>query len=124
MAARQTVLVADDDDRVRYLLALTLTRGALWAVEAADGDEALALARRVRPALALLNLQMPGHGGLEVCRSLKADPATAAMPVVIVTGADVPALRARAAEVCADAVVAKPFSPGDLLALVRRLLPP
>jgi CheY-like chemotaxis protein len=124
MAAPRTVLVADDDDRVRYLLALTLTRGALWAVEAADGDEALALARRARPALAVLNLQMPGPGGLEVCRRLRADPATAAMPVVIVTGAYAPAVLARAAEARADAVVAKPFSPAALLALVRRLLPP
>jgi CheY-like chemotaxis protein len=118
----RTVLVGDDDD-VRGLVVLTLTRGALTAVEAADGAEALVLARRRRPDLALLDVLMPGPDGIAVCRALKADPATAAMPVVVLTAEAQPGVRARAQAAGADAYLTKPFSPAALLDLVRRLLP-
>jgi CheY-like chemotaxis protein len=111
MTAPRTVLVADDHAEVRLLVSLALARGALAVVEAGDGDAALALARRVRPTLAVLDVQMPGPDGIEVCRALKADPRTAAAPVIILTAG-------------ADAFVAKPFSPAALLALVQGLLPP
>jgi putative transposase len=74
MSAFRTVLIADDDDAVRGLIALALARGALTVVQASDGDEALALARGVRPALAVLDVQMPGPDGIAVCRALKTDP--------------------------------------------------
>ena len=122
--APPTVLVADDDARVRDLVALVLARGGLAVVQAGDGDAALALARRVRPALALLDVVMPGPDGIAVCRVLKAEPATAAMPVVLLTAAEGADVRAHAAAACADAYLTTPFSPAALLALVRRLLPP
>ena len=59
MDARGTVLVADDHDQVRQLIVLVLARAALAAVEARDGDAALALARRLRPDLVLLDAVMP-----------------------------------------------------------------
>ena len=62
--------------------------------------------------------------GIDVCRVLKDDPVTAGMRVVILTAEEMPAVRERAAAAGADAFVAKPFRPTDLLALVRRLLPP
>jgi CheY-like chemotaxis protein len=124
MAAPRTVLVADDDDDVRGLVVLTLARGALTVVEATDGAGALALARRLRPDLALLDVLMPGPDGIDVCRALKADPATAAMPVVVLTAEAQPDVRARAQAAGADAYLTKPFSPAALLALVRDLLPP
>jgi CheY-like chemotaxis protein len=124
VSASRTVLVADDDDAVRGLIALALARGALAVVQARDGDEALASARRVRPDLAVLDVQMPGHDGIEVCHALKADPATAGMPVVVLTAEAQPDVRERALAAGADAYLTKPFSPAALLALVRQLLPP
>jgi CheY-like chemotaxis protein len=120
----RTVLIADDEEDIRGLVALTLARGALTVVQAGDGDEALLLARCLRPDLALLDVLMPGLDGIEVCRTLKADPATAAMPVVVLTAEAVPDVRERARAAGADAYLTKPFSPAGLLELVRQLLPP
>jgi CheY-like chemotaxis protein len=124
MTAPRTVLVADDHAEVRLLVSLALARGALAVVEAGDGDAALALARRVRPTLAVLDVQMPGPDGIEVCRALKTDPRTAAAPVIILTAGAAPEVQERALAAGADAFVAKPFSPAALRALVRQLLPP
>jgi CheY-like chemotaxis protein len=123
MVADRTILVADDNDDVRELVMLVLARVAV-VVEAADGDRALVLARHLRPDLVVLDVQMPGPDGIDVCRALKADPRTAAMPVVLLTARDAPAVRARARAAGADAYVTKPFRPTAFLALVRELLPP
>jgi CheY-like chemotaxis protein len=123
MDARGTVLVADDHDQVRQLIVLVLARAALAAVEARDGDAALALARRLRPDLVLLDAVMPGRDGVAVCAALKADPVTAAVPVVLLTGQSDPQVRERAAAAGADGFLTKPFSPAALVALVRELLP-
>jgi CheY-like chemotaxis protein len=120
MAAPRTVLVAEDLDDVRELVVLTLARAALVVLEAADGDAALALARSARPDLVLLDVLMPGTDGIAVCRALKADPATAATPVVLLTSQH--DLEARVAEASADAYLTKPFSPAALLRLVQELL--
>ena len=91
-------------------------------LEAADGQEALALARYWRPDLAVRAVQMAGPDGIDVCRALKADPTTAGMPVVILAAEGAPAVRERAAAAGADAYVTKPFLPTVLLTLARRLL--
>src|SRR5690348_4531673 len=106
----RTILVADDNDEVRALVVLVLARVAV-VVEAADGDQALFMARHLRPDLAVLDVQMPGPCGIDVCRALKADPRTATMPVVILTAADAPDVRERARAAGADAFVTKPFRP-------------
>ena len=123
MDARGTVLVADDHDQVRQLVVPVLARAALGVVEARDGDAALALARRVRPDLVLLDVVMPGLDGVAVCAALTADPVTAAVPVVLLTGQSDPEVRGRAAAAGADGFLAKPVSPAALAALVRALLP-
>jgi two-component system phosphate regulon response regulator PhoB len=124
MDAPRTVLVADDDERVRALVVMALARGRFTVVEAAAGDEALAVARRNPPDLAVLDLMMPGLNGVEVCRALRADPATAATRVIILTGMIGSAERDRALAAGADAYVTKPSSPVALLDLVRVLLLP
>jgi CheY-like chemotaxis protein len=123
MPAPCTILVADDNDDVRKLVALVLSRTGR-VLEAADGEGALAVARLRRPDLAVLDVQMPGPDGIEVCRRLKADPTTAGMPIVILTAEGASDARERALAAGADAFVTKPFRPAELLALVRRLLPP
>lgn len=119
-AASARLLVVDDDAGVRDLLGSVLAGYAI--LEAARGDEALALARRERPDLVLLDVQLPGLDGLSVARALAADPATAALPVVFCSGAGPEAAAAAVRLAGVFAFVPKPFSPRALRATVERAL--
>ena len=81
----RTVLVADDDEDILQLVSFRLERAGYTVVTAADGPEALAAARQHQPDLAVLDVMMPGLNGYEVTRQLRADPATAAIPVILLT---------------------------------------
>jgi CheY-like chemotaxis protein len=113
-----TLLIADDDAHVRRLVHATLRGGGHDVLEAADGDAALAALRAHRPAVAVLDVQMPGRSGLDVCRSVRADPELRDIGVVIVSAN---AAADDAARAGADAFVPKPFSPLRLLAAVDEL---
>ena len=117
---RPLVLVADDDVSIRELLADTLTELDVRVATARDGAEALDMVARQAPALAVLDVQMPRVDGTEVCRRLKADPATRDLPVVAISAGE---RRGVAIEAGCDAFVAKPFDLDDLLAAVRDRLP-
>jgi two-component system phosphate regulon response regulator PhoB len=119
---RTRVLIAEDDDSLRALMRLSIDIGGLVIDEAADGTVALELARRNPPDIALLDWMMPRVSGLDVCRSLRADPRTAAALIVIVTARTQPADREEALAAGADHYVAKPFSPLALLETVRHAL--
>ncbi len=124
MGIERAVLIADDEVGVRQILALTLKALDLQVLEAADGAHALELGRDHRPKLALLDISMPGSSGIEVCRALKADPATAEIKVVILTAHAQERYREEALQAGADAFLTKPFSPRALLDMVDRLLAP
>ena len=81
---KRTVLVADDDPRLRNLLTWTLEQGQFNVVEAADGLSALETGRRIKPDLYLLDVGMPGMNGIEVCRQLRAEQVIS--PILILTG--------------------------------------
>jgi DNA-binding response OmpR family regulator len=104
----------EDDDVIRGLVRAILERGGLRVVEAIDGEEALELAERASPDLVLLDVNLPGIDGPEVCRRLRAAGAT--LPIVMVTGAADEDDRRRGLEAGADAYLTKPFRPADLLA--------
>src|SRR6266850_1247014 len=111
------VLVADDSDSLRSLVRITLTSQG-WSVrEAATAEAALALTRETRPDLVILDITFgdTGPDGLAVCAELKADPATATIPIVMLTAHDDPAMRRRAEAAQANAFVTKPFGPLDLM---------
>ena len=116
-----SILIADDSPPMRTLLRATLGTGAHDVVEARDGDEALALLAAHRPAVAVLDVTMPGRTGLDVCREVRADPTLARMGVVVISanGLDSDARAAYAAG--ADRFLAKPFSPRQLLETVAKL---
>lgn len=114
----KTLLIADDEDGVRALVRMTLEGGDYEIVEAADGDEALALARERHPDLMLLDVMMPGLSGVEVCRTLKDDPATADLRIVILTAKAQDADREEGLTAGADDYFTKPFSP---LTLIRKV---
>jgi|SRR5262245_7394260 len=118
-----TILVADDELPIVELVRLTLEDGCVRVLEAFDGVAALEAAQRARPELALLDVQMPKLNGLEVCRRLRATAALAGTRIVMLTAAAREEDRARGLAAGADEYLTKPFSPLELLSLVRTLVP-
>jgi DNA-binding response OmpR family regulator len=114
-SAVKTVLVVDDDDDIRSLLRATIERGTHRVIEAVDGEEALDVIARALPDLVLLDVNMPGLDGTDVCRRLKAGAATGAVKVLLLTAATQAADRQRGLEAGADGYITKPFSPRSLL---------
>jgi DNA-binding response OmpR family regulator len=117
---RSTVLIADDDPRLRNLLTWTLEQGQYNVVEAGDGLSALELARRVKPDLYLLDVGMPGMNGVELCRQLRAESVIS--PILILTGFGSEADKVAGLEAGADDYQTKPFASKELLARVNALL--
>jgi signal transduction histidine kinase len=117
-----TVLVVDDEPRNVDVLRSFLELEGLRVVSAEDGEGALAAVAEQRPDLVLLDVMMPAPDGYEVCRRLKADPATAYIPVVILTALRGTVERTRGAAAGADEFLSKPFDHVELLARVRALL--
>jgi CheY-like chemotaxis protein len=116
------LLVVDDDPFIRKLVVTTLQDVTGFRLtEAADGEEALARAFADPPAVVLLDVDMPRLDGIEVCRRLRADPATAAATIVILTAAHGDGVQEQAEDAGADLFLTKPFSPLQLLRLVDRL---
>jgi CheY-like chemotaxis protein len=122
MSERRAVLVVDDDPFIRGLILTTLEDVAHFALfEAADGEEALVVARAEHPRLVFLDIDMPRRDGISACRALRADPATAGATIVMLTASADDGARRRAEEAGADLFLTKPFSPLDLLRMVDRL---
>jgi len=120
------VLVADDSPSLRLVVRITTESQGWTILEATNGTEALAVARTQLPDLVLLDLDFGDDGpdGLVVLTALRADPATAAIPVVVLTASADPAHEARANAIGVALFLNKPFGPIDLIAALRRVLGP
>jgi response regulator RpfG family c-di-GMP phosphodiesterase len=114
------LLLVDDDAALRALVRTTFEVVDLQVEEAEDAREARRRIKARRPDVIVLDVLMPGESGLELCRALKSDPATASIPIVLLSGSDGGSLVASDAA-GADAYIRKPFSPLELLAVVERL---
>jgi DNA-binding response OmpR family regulator len=116
------ILVAEDDRDIAELIAL-YARKAGWTPHiTASGDAALAHARGKPVDIAILDIMLPGVSGLEVCRALRADPATAALPIIMVTARAEETDRIIGLDIGADDYVSKPFGPNELVARIRALM--
>ena len=115
------VLVADDEEDIRSLVALRLRRAGYDVVTAADGEEALRLARQTKPDLLILDVSMPVMDGLTVCRELQGQGA-AAPPVIFLTARTHSAAALEGFAAGAADYVTKPFRPAELLARVHATL--
>ncbi|HEY8776367.1 MAG TPA: response regulator [Gaiellaceae bacterium] len=124
MTRRDTplVLVADDEEDIRALVAFRLKRAGYEVITAADGEEALLLATSRLPDLAVLDMMMPKATGLEVTRSMREQATTKDIPVILLTARAQEADVSRGFEAGADDYVKKPFSPQDLQTRVQALL--
>jgi DNA-binding response OmpR family regulator len=116
------VLCADDDEDILALVAFRLERSGYTVLQARDGEEALALALRERPDLAVLDVMMPKLDGFELTRRLRADEATSRMPIILLTARAQDADVAQGFDAGADDYIRKPFSPQELRTRVQAML--
>jgi two-component system phosphate regulon response regulator PhoB len=120
-----TVLVVDDDERVRTLVTWRLEADGFTVAGTSDGAAALDLIGRDRPDLVVLDLSLPGIGGLDVLRRVRGDESAtggAALPVIVLSGRSGETERIVGLDLGADDYLVKPFSPSELAARVRSLL--
>jgi DNA-binding response OmpR family regulator len=116
------VLVVDDDEAVRTVASWQLESDGFAVAQAGDGDEALAAIDTERPDLVVLDLSMPGLGGLDVLRRVRGAPVTEALPVIVLSGRSGETDRIVGLDLGADDYLVTPFSPGELAARVRSVL--
>ena len=116
------VLVVDDTANVRELIRVNLTLEGFAVRMASDGQEALDLVPELNPDLITLDVVMPRVDGLTVATRLKTNPATASIPIVMVTARAQTADRDKARRAGVDAYLTKPFEPSELVETVRNLL--
>lgn len=119
-----SILVVDDEEQMRTVLRLTLTRAGYDVREAEDGETALARLREALPDLILLDVLMPGMDGFEVCRQVRADERTADIPVVILSGKTAARYRQEGIDAGATLYLTKPQMPDQLVRHVADTLNP
>ncbi len=117
-----SILVVDDDRRVVELLSIALTAYGYRVLQAGDGEEALHVAARERPDLVVLDVRLPKKSGFDVCERLRQDPEDPDVPIIMVSAAAETESRLQGLARGADDYVAKPFSPKELIARIKRLL--
>ena len=119
---RPRVLIVDDDSAIRLVCATVLESHGYEVIEAANGEDALALARTFAPDAVLLDISMPVLDGFGVAAALRADEQTRALPFVFLTGEVDPHVVRRGHEVGAAGFLTKPFDPGAVAAFIRRIV--
>ena len=122
MSAR-TILYVEDNEANRMIVRDLLKRTKYTLLEAFDGEAGVAKALEARPGLILMDIQLPKISGLEAIRRLRAEAATAATPIIAITSFALSGDEQKAKDAGATAYLAKPYSPFDLLKLVRQHLP-
>jgi two-component system phosphate regulon response regulator PhoB len=122
MPEKPLILIADDEEDVRDLVATNLRRAGFKTVEAVDGIDAVAKAQELVPAAIVLDVMMPGRDGYRVCQELRDDPTTKHIPIVMLTAKGQTQERILGLERGADDYIAKPFSPKELVLRVQGLL--
>jgi len=118
-ATRQRILLVDDDPTLLEVLTTALHLEELDVIPVPDGDTALRIAADGAVDLVVCDVGMPDPDGLEVCRRLRSDPRTQGLPVILLTGRDTDEDRSRGEAAGCTAYVTKPFSPLELLELIR-----
>jgi two-component system, cell cycle response regulator DivK len=119
----KTILYVEDNEFNRKIVRQLLAHTSYRLREAGDGEQGLAAALQEPPDLILMDVQLPKLSGLEATRRLRADPRTAAIPIIVITSYALSGDAEKARDAGATAYLAKPYSPRDLLARIREILP-
>jgi two-component system cell cycle response regulator DivK len=117
------ILVVEDQEDNRRIMRDLLTSAGYATIEALSGEEGVSAAATHRPALILMDIQLPGIDGYEATRQVKANPALCSIPIIAVTSYALSGDDVKAYEAGCDAYVSKPFSPRELLAKIREFIP-
>ena len=121
--SQKTVLYIEDNEFNRKIVRQLLGATTYRLLEATDGEQGVATAIEAQPDLILMDVQLPKLSGLDATRRLRQDPTTADIPIIVVTSFALSGDEQKAREAGATAYLAKPYSPRELLALIRKLAP-
>jgi len=119
----KTVLYVEDNEFNRKIVRQLLSRTSYRLVEANDGEAGVAAAREQQPDLILMDVQLPKMSGLDATRVLKSDASTAHIPIIVITSFALSGDDRKAMGAGASSYLAKPYSPRDLMALIRNFAP-
>lgn len=119
----KTILYVEDNEYNLKIVRQLLSRTSYRLIEAMDGEQGVAAARRELPDLILMDIQLPKISGLDATRELRVDPNTAHIPIIAITSFALSGDSEKAKDAGATAYLAKPYSPRELLQLIRELAP-
>ncbi len=119
---KERILVVDDEPDLLELIEVNLKGAGFDVLTASNGNDGLRMARQMTPELIVLDVMLPEMGGLEVCKNLRSDPATSAIPILMLTARATEIDRVLGLELGADDYVTKPFSTRELVLRVKNLL--
>jgi two-component system cell cycle response regulator DivK len=121
--SQKTILYVEDNEYNRKIVRQLLARTSYRLSEAVDGEQGVATALATPPDLILMDIQLPKMSGLDATRQLRGDPRTAAVPIIVVTSFALSGDDQKAKAAGATAYLAKPYSPRELLAKIREIVP-
>jgi len=121
--SNKIILNVEDNEYNLKIVRQLLSRTSYRLIEAVDGEQGLAAAHNELPDLILMDIQLPKLSGLEATRQLRADPKTAHIPIIVITSFALSGDSEKAKDAGASAYLAKPYSPRELLQMIRNLAP-
>jgi len=121
--SNKTILNVEDNEYNLKIVRQLLSRTSYRLIEAVDGEQGVATAHNELPDLILMDIQLPKLSGLEATRQLRADPKTAHIPIIVITSFALSGDSEKAKDAGASAYLAKPYSPRELLQMIRNLAP-
>jgi len=119
----KTILYVEDNEFNRKIVRQLLSRTSYRLIEANDGEAGVTTAREAGPDLVIMDIQLPKLSGLDATRQLSADPVTARIPIIVITSFALAGDEQKARAAGAAAYLAKPYSPRELLRMIRDLVP-